>query len=574
MLYWTLLVILLFGVHRYELLMEQTRLEFMVTLQNQPLYDATTSIDRRPILSGQKISLGSHTITFTHPKGVTYSTNLFFWFGDHNLGTIELKRAMGTLTVAANPPANRLVVRGSEWSVTRTNCPGLTELVPTDDYNVEARYPHSSQNIPVRVTASQASPCNIAPHFGGLKIGCNQSDATFQLQSADGQLVSDGALPATVSALPAGDYKLIASHHGNQQVNVLSVTADTITSAQSNFQYGKVSFETSPPGVTIVAEDGGNRGETPTTLVEELPGNSTFTLQRSGYQTVQVSVNVQPDQTSYVNTNLISQTFFHAMTTARHYMDAADYDHALQAVNDALAAKPGDTDAVTLQREATGLGIIKHAETMGQQGDFIGGGKEMKRALQFLPDNAEAMRMIADFKLHEPEQIERMRVERLALPKKTFDAFARHQIGAELFESHELITSNSAVETHSAIETQLKSAPPFFQIVWTEMTNEIFKIEAKQQVSGGERICVIVGGQSKDDETQIFFEVIERKKVGFMNQPLFQPTEYTVINPSQTQLSDKLKKSNFRRCFECHCTDSNRNWPDSGSSTYASAMTG
>jgi hypothetical protein len=52
---------------------------------------------------------------------------------------------------------------------------------------------------------------------------------------------------------------------------------------------------------------------------------------------------------------------------------------------------------------------------------------------------------------------------------------------------------------------------------------------------------VIVGGQSKDDETQIYFKVVELKKVGFMNQPIFQPAEYTLIDPNQAQLSDKLK---------------------------------
>jgi hypothetical protein len=163
-----------------------------------------------------------------------------------------------------------------------------------------------------------------------------------------------------------------------------------------------------------------------------------------------------------------------------------------------------------------------------------------------LPDNAEAKQLIADFKQHEPEQIERLRVERLERPKKFFDAARVYLDGAALFESHELKTSKPATETFSAIETELKSVPPSFQIVRSETTGEIFVIEATQEFSGGSRRCMIVGGQSKDDETRIYFEVVESKKVGFMNQPLgalvgAMPSKYTLIYPSNLQSNDKLK---------------------------------
>jgi len=44
-------------------------------------------------------------------------------------------------------------------------------------------------------------------------------------------------------------------------------------------------------------------------------------------------------------------------------------------------------------------------------GDYIDGGKELSLALQSLPDNGEIPQLTADYKLHEPEQIERLRVE-------------------------------------------------------------------------------------------------------------------------------------------------------------------
>jgi hypothetical protein len=79
------------------------------------------------------------------------------------------------------------------------------------------------------------------------------------------------------------------------------------------------------------------------------------------------------------------------------------------------------------------------------------------------------------------------------------------------------------------------------------MANEIFKITASQEFPGGIRQCEIVGGQSKDDETQIYFKVIEMKKAAFYNQPIGSywhalPANYELVNPNDPQLNDKLRQ--------------------------------
>ncbi len=544
--WWLLLVLVLFGIRTHQRLMEQTRLNFIVTLQGQPCYDAVITFDGKPATSGQKIFLGSHIFAVTHPKGEGFSTNLFVWYGEHNLGTLDLKRTMGTLMVSADPPAPFIFIRGTEWSATLTNSPGLTQSVPTDDYEIQAEYPHWQKKYDASVFANQTTPCTIAPHFGGLKLDCNQSDAMYQLLSADGQFISDGILPATVTGLPAGNYKLIATHHNHQRTDTLAVKADTTSNAQFDFQYGAAVFETSPAGATVATDDGRSWGATPLTLTELLPGKWSFTLQRNGYQSVPLSFNVVANETNFVSTNLVSENYLHALTAARQFLAVADYDSALKAANDALASRPADADATTLQNEAIGLGYIRRARAFGKLGEYIEGGKELALALQTLPDNAEARQLAVDFKKHEPEEIERLRVERLERPKKMFDSIMATVNDTDLFESHELKTSKPAADTHSAIVTQLISGQPSFQIVRSDLTNDFFRIVALQQFSGGQRRCEIVGGQSKDDETQIFFKVVEFKKVGFFDQPIgalvgAMPASYTLINPNLTQANDKLR---------------------------------
>jgi hypothetical protein len=547
LLWWLILVLVLYGIRTHQRLMENTRLEFTVTMQGQPHYEASTTFDGKPIISGQKISLGNHTFAVTLPNGEPFSTNLFVWYGDHNFGTIDLKRTMGTLSVSADPPASFLFIRGPEWSVTLTNSSGLTQSVPTDTYDVDAEYPHWRKMDTTTVFASQTTSYSFAPHFGGLNLGCNQTDATFQLQSSDGQLVANQMLPAIVTGLPVGDYKLIAMHHQHRRTDTLTVKADTISDAEYDFNYGAVVFDTTPDGVQVFFSASHDYcGMTPLTIGEILPGNWTFSLERHGYQTLQVSLDVTANQTNVVCTNLVSENYLHAMSVARQFMASADYDDALRSSVDALAARPGDADATAMQNEATGHEYIQQAKDLGNAGNYIEGGQKLTLALQALPDNAEARQLVADFKQHEPEEIERRRVARLELPKKSFDAAMAYLNGAALFESHELTTDKPAAQTQTAIETQLKSTPPSFQIVRSAMTGEIFVIEATQEFPGGSRRCMIVGGQSKDDETRIYFKVVESKKVGFMDQPLgalvgAMPAKYTLIYPSQLQPNDKLK---------------------------------
>jgi hypothetical protein len=549
---WLLLVLMLYGIETHLRWMEKTRLNFNVTLVGQPLYGATASLDGKPVMSGQKITLGSHTLVVTHPKGELYSTNFSIHYGGLDLGTIDLKRATGTLSLAVDPPADMLDVRGPEWSVTLTNCPGLTNMLPTDVYEIEAEYPHWQRKYTTTVFDSQTTPFNIAPHFGGLQLDCNQSDATFQLQTADGQIVTEGMLPVTVTGLPAGEYQLRATHHGHGRTESATVTANTTNDAQCDFQYGAAVIETSPAGVAVLTQNGRNLGETPLTLIEMLPGTRTFTLQRAGYQSVQVSLDVTANQTNFVSTNLISETYFHALTKGRQYMADADYDHALLAAGDALAAKPGDVTATTLQNEASGLGHLQRAKVLAYTNDYIAGGKELALALQALPDNEEIKGLIASYKQQEPAQVEQERVERLARPKKVFDDYLTKTKDSELFDSHELTTSKPVKDVAAAIENGLEHVQPTFKVSGDSSpepeTYVIYanQIDANIITTSGRRQCLIVCGQSRDDETQIYFKVMEYKAKHNVSMAgllaIKNDMQFIPINPSRIpDMTDKLK---------------------------------
>src|SRR5690348_3775496 len=79
--WWLVLVLVLFAIRTHQRLSDETRLKFSVTLAGRELMiGATASFDQRGIESGERIPLGWHTFTISHPKGEPFLTNLFVWY--------------------------------------------------------------------------------------------------------------------------------------------------------------------------------------------------------------------------------------------------------------------------------------------------------------------------------------------------------------------------------------------------------------------------------------------------------------------------------------------------------------
>jgi len=550
LIWWLILVLVLFGIRTHQRLMEKTRLNFSVSMQGQAI-DAAATFDGKPAFSGQNIPLGNHTFAVTHPKGEPYLINMFIWYGPHDLGDIVLKRAIGNLTVTVTPPARWLIIRGPEWSVSLKNSSGTNATVPTDEYAVEADFSHWQEKQQVLVNANFSSPLHIAPRFGIVQLDCNQTDASYQLQDANGLNVASGSFPAIITELPMGSYSIFATHHGNQRQSSVFVNANATNTVPMNFEYGAAIFETTPSGAAVMAENGRQYGETPLILKELLRGTWNFTLQRYGYVPLQVALYVTANQTNSISTNLVSFNYVNAMNAARQYLAESNYNQARAAVDQAIQASPSDQAAVELQRKITVLSKIENAELYGAQNDYMTGIKLLQSALQLEPDNEHAKHLLADYQKREPEQIERERQDRLKLPRKIFDTLCDKYRDSKLFDEHELKTKKPYNEVQAGISGALLSVqPPFVYNVNDSPTPGIHEFAATQKfsiglLSGGERMCLIVVGQTKDDETQVLFKVLEyqRHKRFDMNVPVNQlpiSEELIPLSPSSfPQISEQ-----------------------------------
>ena len=509
-------------------------MQFTASVPGQPFFpEAATQLDGHPFSTGQQVSIGWHQLTVTHPKGKPFETNLFVWYGERNLGNITLERAKGTLAISAVPVAERLMIRGPEFTLTLTNNAGFTAPVPTDRYLVEATYKYWKNSEAVTVSADATAAHRFAPRLGTLNIAASHSDISFELRKGDGTPVESGMLPVTLADLPEGSgYQLHAQRKEDRQNTVVAVNGGMTNTVKVEFVYGVVAIESEPAGATVL-KDGRELGRTPLVLPEVNTGSFEFSLRLYEYETAAGALAVTANQTNVFRTSLISQHFTRALAAARQYYANTDYDRAAEAATEALKHKAGDIEATSLQREATMMGHLAKAEALAARGDFTNAITKANLALALAPDNPRAKALVADCTTREQQRLEAIRQreaglaeqerqrharelaeqqaqQRLQELRQVFNAASRPYENAAQFSSHELVTSNSVNIVGNALSSVLSREQPAFQNRqhnWIQQ--HIFILESRQRVGLGYRDCLIVGSQVRENETRIQFKVFE-----------------------------------------------------------------
>ncbi len=520
--WWLLLVLVLFGIRSHERLMEKTRLSFKVTLEGRPVeFEAVARLDGYPISNGRGISLGPHVFKLGHAKAEAFSTNLFTFYGGHDLGTIDLKRATGTLQVSLNRPAKNLTVRGPEWKLDLKDTSGGTWVVPTDRYEVEAQFAYSSERDSVVVSANAASTVRIAPGVGTVHVISSHSSTSFRLSGKNNYVNVDGELPVMINDLPTGEYELGAERFGERKVQTVSISAERTNEILVKFSYGLLTLETDPEGATAIDNNGRERGRSPLTLPELPEGAWRFRVEREGYEPLTAAVWIYSNQSNYFQTNLVSHQFAAAVRLARDYLAAGQYEEAARSADEALQHKAGNTVATSLKREAMGRSHLARAKAYAERADYGSALEELKSASEFFPENAQIKDLVASYVEKQKDVLEReaqkkakeraeeQRQARINGLKMSLAIECRRYSGFEAFAVHELSTTNDVREVAKVLPRAMTVEAPIFEMARYEWQHGDFVMDYRQKVFDGSRQCVIVGGQVSTNECVICFRVIE-----------------------------------------------------------------
>ena len=554
--WWVLLVLILFGYRKHEEWSAKTRVSFKVTLQGKRAAGASVTLDGQPFMNGSVVAVGRHRLEVSHQKAGPFSTNFFLWYGEHDLGTIALKRTEGVLVLQVEPPALGLRITGPDWTRILTNSPGLTSSIPTDVYDIEARFLRNTESTTIRIDPVSTGLKRIAPHLGALYLTGSHTETRFQLRDTTETPIESGELPATISLLPVGSYKLTAEHHGDKRTETVVVREGATNETRVEFVYGAAFLETDPPGAAVVGPDGASLGTTPLRLSDLPPGIWKGELRLAEYESVPLSFTITANETNVFRTNLVSRNYEPGMRAARQYLKDGDPDGALKALEPVLRVTPKDAAARKLEGEAKLAAHLRRGEKLAWSGDLEDAKAEATAALALDAQNADAQALlkqiearVAEKKQNDEKAVEQKHRERLALPGKLLEqATDEYRSVSGLVEEQKLEANMTAMETVLAILRSLRNEEPrFIADEKRSQAPDSFIIDARQELPSGLRRCLIVGAQTGEKETRILYKVLEYKteaaikfSIGaLINAPA--SVNYVPLYPAKPDMTEKQK---------------------------------
>jgi tetratricopeptide (TPR) repeat protein len=541
----------MFAIHQHQLAMERTRVKFTATMyETNLLEDAFATLDKQPVTSGDKISLGSHILVISHRKGEPFTTNFFAWYGGLDCGKVNLKRATGFLNISAKPAARSINISGPEYFKKLSDSKGINLLVPTDTYRIRCEYARWNDDVNWTVNGGNNPTCIFDPRLGDLSITSSDMPATYQISDQKGQLIEHGDLPAMVAGLPSAIYQVAVEHNGHRLNRSVFVAQEKINPLSVKFAFGVVRLESHPTGAAVYT--GGNYLGTTPLLVHELdPGLAHFQMQAPGFANADVSANVTADETVTVGTNLVSIDYIEGIRGAQNSMASGDYHRAVTALEQALGTQPNDAEALQLQPVAKGHEFIQTATELAAQGDFIGAGDKLKSALELLPNDAEAKKLQAEYLKRVPEQQALMKE---AQSREAFDRVCAASPGSRYFDSHKILCGTKpADEVRDAIVLTFGSEIPGFKVVRNvSLADGIYEVDmlqgAENPFSTMRRELLMVIGSGKDGQTAVYYKVNEYQRKAVLNVNITlnsintddRPEDWIPVHPSRIRMTPIL----------------------------------
>ena len=516
LLWWFVLVLALLAFVWHRHAMERTRLNYTLALAGRSLFpEPSVLLDGKPILSGQRISLGHHTLTISHPKAENFSTNFSAWYGGQDFGQINLQRAKGSLNVTANPVAQTVTISGPEFSLTLHDSTGTNILVPTDTYHITAQFARWSDAKDVVVAPGYSLPCSFTPQLGALSLTCNQSGATYVVRDNNGRTIENGDVPATLTGLPVDTYQMTVTFHQHELQKQLFVAPNKTNEVPFAFVFGSTLVLSTPAGASVYNAGGNYLGVTPLLVTELLPGNTEFKLQLSSHQDAIVPALVAADQTNTISTNLLSWAYLNGLQFAQHDFELGDFRSTLKYLEQALEAKPGDAEALALQAKAKARLPIQTAKELAGQGDYVGADKLLQTALVSFPDDGELKHLMTDYKTHETEQLSQQQEQST---RAVFDADCQKLAVARFFEPHEFVTSKKSPDDFKTELVRLYAdEAPKAKVTVDRMPQPgvheiLFEQSSPNPLEMARREMMVVIGKGKNDQTLVLFKNFEYQR--------------------------------------------------------------
>jgi hypothetical protein len=224
--------------------------------------------------------------------------------------TLQSQATDGTLTISSSPSNANIYLDGAYRGTTPRTIGGISKGAHT----LEITRPgyHEWSNT-IQIHANQVTyitaTLNTDPQAttGAISVNSNPSYAAVFI---DGMYygVTNPGHPLVANDIAAGSHAVKVSLAGyDDSVSTVTVNSGQTTTVKANLAGGSgrgaIEISSSPTGA-IVYMNNVNKGITPLTLTDQIPGGYTVTLQLSGYNTWSEVVELHSGTTSYVTASL------------------------------------------------------------------------------------------------------------------------------------------------------------------------------------------------------------------------------------------------------------------------------
>ena len=531
---WVILVLLLFALRSHERLSARTNLRFTAAVAGQPRFsEVSAQLDGQSFSSGERVRIGWHQLVLAHPKGRSFATNLFVWYGERNLGALTLARTAGTLDISTTPPAQSVTVRGPELRTDLTSVSAEKLAAPADEYSVTAIYPYFTVEQRVTVADNQTAICVVAPAVGDLHANFGYAGARYELRrladsQPQNQVLESGELPATITALKVGAYQLRARYRGLVVDHSVTIAATPTNQLAVEFPLGNISIETKPTGAVLRDVQGNELGKTPFNLTGVPAGAWRGEVVLTNYVPVPLAVTVLAKQTVTLQTNLMRRSLATALTLMEQNRREANEDLGplTDAFQAALKDDPENVGVVKVLKKLHASQALVDAYHLGKSGDLAGALRGADGALALMPEDQDMQQQVADFKKSIQEQQAKVAADsqievanklreaaalRVSRPRDYFAKLMGETPHSTDFVDQTLTVRGQMAEVRTkVIEALGKSIALKFAIEENAQPfEEGFLIRGKMNLLDGFRRCYLVGGQTANGEVTIRFKVLE-----------------------------------------------------------------
>jgi tetratricopeptide (TPR) repeat protein len=543
LLVWLVVSVILLAARFHHLQDKKASVRFTVSFEQQnrfKLFDGLGSevkLNGQEYLAGTPCGLGKKTLSINYPNTEPFFTNLFVWYGGVDLGNIRLLQTRGHLELLLNPKPISVTVKGPGVGKTFSSVARETLELPTGRYEITAEYARLKERREVLIEAHQTNRVVIAAPLTALQLESQPSPASYELESAFGQsFTMKGQTPSTIPDLPAGDYRLrIWRGDYRKDLSLTLKAQETTNTVTVEFDYATMSINSTPADARVT-ENGRALGTTPVTL--SLPsGRHEIVLTKTGYRGTNISIDLSGKTDRTITVSLYNLAYLDAMARARSLASGseANHDAALAEVEKALEIIPNDPDARALQR---GIRFAKHMTDGRRQFSerrYEGAIDHAKAALELRPGDSDATTLRQDAEAALRRIADAKAKERQKHPLTVFDKQMRGMQWEDLFETQKMQVKGLREPTRLRVKQALEMNP-----AWTIRRNAVVDedtavIEAEMSRLAHRQRVVIVIGQVSDEESVIYFKIIELSLGNNISVTLsgIPDSSYKPLQPSQ-----------------------------------------